>query len=234
MREKIVGGVLPPLGDELTEVGPQVADRLVGHVRLAIRLHGGGQQLVGPASEPGAVLERDAEQLADDGDGHRHGQIAEDVGLGAVARHDVEETVDELLRARSQGLHPPHGQRTAHEPPQAGMIGAVHAGERAALHHARRLAGRVVLPRRSPAEARIGQHDLHVGMARDDPTPAAVRQLHAPYGIGSPPFVERRVVPQLRRSDRRERHRFRPGLRQHAIRHAARLPARERAVGGTP
>ena len=52
--------------------------------------------------KPVAVGEGHAEQLADDVDGQRGGEVLDQVGGGAVLLHVVEQLVGDLLGARAQ------------------------------------------------------------------------------------------------------------------------------------
>ncbi len=68
-----------------------------------------------------AILHRDPEQLADDDDGQRVGEVLDQIH-GVGLRHAVEETIDDLLDVRPQQLHHARGERLADETAQPRVV----------------------------------------------------------------------------------------------------------------
>ncbi len=89
------------------------------------------EEVVGPAAQRRPVLAGHPEQVADDLDGQRHGEVLDQVGRTAARGHPVQQTVRGLGHPRLQTGHRGRRERLDGQPAQPGVVrrvGGQHGG----------------------------------------------------------------------------------------------------------
>src|SRR5882724_6189485 len=105
---------------QLFKIGDENPARLYGS-RLLTGLGKVRQKLARPPAKVAAILRGNAQQLADDRDRQRIGEISDQIHL-ALRRSRVEQSVSDLLHARRQTLNSPRRKGPRHQSAQAGMV----------------------------------------------------------------------------------------------------------------
>ncbi len=204
-RQFLVGQLLAgdePADQVVTGVGALAADQLRDIVEDG-EVGGSGLLGVGAEVEEAAdgaveavgVLQRDAEEFADDQRGNGLGELLDEVGLPCSAGlHRVQAGLGDLLDARGEESDAPLGELPGHQPPVAAVLGCVHPDEEADLRGPDRflaegmVVGGVVVQFLAGAELGVREQRAHLGIAGDQPPLVPVGEVHP---------RDRALLPQL-------------------------------------
>jgi len=170
--EQIVGWLGPLAFDEPGQVCGKLAN---GRVDLLSRVGRRGHDEPLPPLELAAVGVGDAEDLGDDGQRKRIAEQRYQVGWATMVSQVVKQPIDDLLDAWALLVDGSMGEGPRDQPADSGVLGRVEPDEHA-RHGGARTDGRGTGPgRRLPAEPRIAEHDLDIGVPQCQPCQLTVR-----------------------------------------------------------
>ena len=139
--QEIVTRVATPVGQKLKEVLRELEHTFVPRrddfwreEKIGIEA---SCQRIRPDLETILILERYAEEIADDPDRQRIGEILHEIDITGLDG-SVEKLVDHLLGSIPQRLHHLRGEGLGDEAPESGVVGRISEKEGAHLEHGRR------------------------------------------------------------------------------------------------
>ena len=121
--DEVVGGLGASLREQIVEVRDELVPAALGDLPV-LRRQRRHDDVARPRAEPLSILDRDAEQLRDDGDGERESEVVDELHAPALL-DQVDQIVGDLLDARAELLDDARRERLRHEPPQATVVVAV-------------------------------------------------------------------------------------------------------------